>query len=271
MQILQSGQGINLAILLALAGLPQVASSQSLTASETEAIKRSGEWQTRDATVTRGSDGKVLFAFGQSQPSVVCAPLQVCDMELETQETVRDVLLGDTVRWNVEAASSGEGREQRIHLIIRPTEADLETSMIVTTSRRTYHVKLVSHESRYMARIGFSYPGTPIGLAEINARLGAREQAASASGLDFRYHLSGQARWRPTRVYSDGSKTYVQFPATVSGQDIPVLFIIADGQRQIVNYRLAGQTMVVDYLIDKAVLVSGVGWRQKKITITRGG
>jgi type IV secretion system protein VirB9 len=29
--------------------------------------------------------------------------------------------------------------------------------------------------------------------------------------------------------------------------------------------------MIVDYAVDKAVLVSGVGWRQQKITIRRGG
>ncbi len=30
--------------------------------------------------------------------------------------------------------------------------------MIVTTSKRTYHIRLRSHDTRYMARIGFSYP-----------------------------------------------------------------------------------------------------------------
>ena len=29
--------------------------------------------------------------------------------------------------------------------------------------------------------------------------------------------------------------------------------------------------MIVDYNVDKAILVSGVGWRQQKITIRRGG
>lgn len=29
--------------------------------------------------------------------------------------------------------------------------------------------------------------------------------------------------------------------------------------------------MVVDYAIDRAILVSGVGWSQEKITIARGG
>jgi type IV secretory pathway VirB9-like protein len=33
--------------------------------------------------------------------------LQVCDIELQPGEIVRDVLVGDTVRWKVEPATSG--------------------------------------------------------------------------------------------------------------------------------------------------------------------
>jgi type IV secretory pathway VirB9-like protein len=29
--------------------------------------------------------------------------------------------------------------------------------------------------------------------------------------------------------------------------------------------------MVVDYVVERAILISGVGWRQQKITITKGG
>lgn len=41
------------------------------------------------------------------------------------------------------------------------------------------------------------------------------------------------------------------------------------GDNRIVNYRMKGDLMVVDYAIDRAILVSGVGWSQEKITIAR--
>ena len=56
-----------------------------------------------------------------------------------------------------------------------------------------------------------------------------------------------------------------------SRPDAPVLFVVSGGQNRIVNYRMKNDMMIVDYNIDKAVLVSGVGWRQQKITIRRGG
>lgn len=251
------------------------ASAQSVSPNEAKGIGISGQWRGSRGLVTKGSDGKVIFLFGEVQPSVVCSPLQVCDIELQAGEVVRDVLVGDTVRWRVEPATSGAVGGQAIHLIVKPAESNLITSMVVTTSRRTYHIQLKSHPTQYMARVGFEYPeDVSAKLADVNARLEASiipGAGVPAEQLNFAYSLSGSARWRPTRVYSDGTKTYIQFPRSIAGQDAPVLLVVSGGQNRIVNYRMKNNMMVVDYRVDKAVLVSGVGWRQEKITINRGG
>lgn len=250
-------------------------SAQSVSANEAKGIGISGQWRGSRGLVTKGSDGKVIFLFGEVQPSIVCSPLQVCDIELQAGEVVRDVLVGDMVRWKVEPATSGAVGGQAIHLIVKPAEAGLVTSMVVTTSRRTYHIQLKSHPRQYMARVGFEYPeDVSAKLADINARLEASTipgAGVPAEQLDFAYSLSGSARWRPTRVYSDGTKTYIQFPRSIAGQDAPVLFVVSGGQNRIVNYRMKNNMMVVDYQVDKAVLVSGVGWHQQTIKISRGG
>ncbi|MBM7046283.1 P-type conjugative transfer protein TrbG [Rhizobium lusitanum] len=251
------------------------AAAQNVSPNEAKGIGISGQWRGSRGLVTKGSDGKVIFLFGEMQPSVVCSPLQVCDIELQAGEVVRDVLVGDTVRWKVEPATSGAVGGQAIHLIVKPAESNLVTSMVVTTSRRTYHIQLKSHPTQYMARVGFEYPeDVSTKLADVNARLEASTipgAGVPAEQLNFAYSLSGSARWRPTRVYSDGMKTYIQFPRSIAGQDAPVLFVVSGGQNRIVNYRMKDNMMVVDYQVDKAVLVSGVGWHQQKITISRGG
>lgn len=249
------------------------AMAQDMTANEMKGTSISRKWRGMSGLVTTGPDGKVIYLFGETQPSVVCSPLQVCDIELQGGEIVRDVLVGDTVRWKVEPATSGATGGQAIHLIVKPSEAGLVTSMVVTTSRRTYHIQLKSHPSQYMARIGFEYPeDASTKLADINARLETGGiSGARPDKLNFSYSISGRASWRPKRVYSDGAKTYIQFSRTISGQDAPVLFVVSGGQNRIVNYRMKNDMMIVDYAIDKAVLLSGVGWRQEKITIRRGG
>jgi len=251
------------------------AAAQALSSNEARATQLSGQWQQGQGVVTRGPDGKVIFLFGEVQPSVVCSPLQVCDIELQAGEIVRDVLLGDTVRWKVEPATSGAPGGQAVHLIVKPSEAGLTTSMVVTTSRRTYHIQLKSHRDQYMARVGFEYPeDVNARFAEINARMEASivpGAGIAADQLNFAFRISGAAPWRPTRIYSDGQKTYIQFPSSLSGQDAPVLFVVSGGENRIVNYRMNGAMMVVDYYIDQAILVSGVGRQQQKITIRRGG
>lgn len=253
--------------------LPE-ASAQGMSANEAKGTGISGQWRGSRGLVTKGPDGKVIFLFGEVQPSVVCSPLQVCDIELQAGEVVRDVLLGDTVRWKVEPATSGAVGGQAIHLVVKPSEPGLVTSMVVTTSRRTYHVQLKSHQSQYMARVGFEYPeDVSAKLADVNARLEASTipgAGVPAEQLNFQYSVSGRAGWRPTRVYSDGIKTYIQFPRSLAGQDAPVLFVVSGGENRIVNYRIKGNMMIVDYQVDRAVLVSGVGWKQDKITIRRG-
>ncbi|MEO9340939.1 P-type conjugative transfer protein TrbG [Mesorhizobium sp. SB112] len=249
--------------------------ANGLSGKEAKGARISDEWRERRGLVTKGPDGKVIFLFGEVQPSVVCSPLQVCDIELQSGEAVRDVLIGDTVRWKVEPATSGDAGGQKIHLIVKPSEPGLVTSMVVTTSRRTYHIQLKSHRSEYMARVGFEYvEDVSAKLADVNARLEAKiipGAGVPAEQLNFSYSISGKARWRPTRVYSDGQKTYIQFPRLISGQDAPVLFVVSGGQNRVVNYRMRNDMMVVDYNVDRAILVSGVGSRQEKVAIRRAG
>ncbi|MCZ7450243.1 P-type conjugative transfer protein TrbG [Agrobacterium rhizogenes] len=246
--------------------------AQTMTSNEVKGTTISQKWRGTPGLVTTGPDGKVIFLFGETQPSVICSPLQVCDIELQGGEIVRDVLVGDTVRWKIEPATSGATGGQAIHLIVKPSEPGLITSMVVTTSRRTYHIQLKSHASQYMARVGFSYQeDVSTKLADVNARLDTGGMAGSAPDrLNFSYTVSGSASWRPQRVYSDGAKTYIQFPRSISATDAPVLFVVSGGQNRIVNYRMKNGMMVIDYAVDKAVLVSGIGWNQEKITIRRG-
>lgn len=249
-------------------------SAQDLSSNEAKGTRISGEWRGSKGLVTKGADGKVIFLYGEVQPSVVCSPLQVCDIELEAGEVVRDVLVGDTVRWKVEPASSGPANGQSVHLVVKPSEVGLVSSMVVTTSRRTYHIQLKSARERYMARVGFEYPeDVSQKFREVNARLDMGSTAATShpENLNFSYKVSGRASWKPKRVYSDGAKTYIQFPPSLGSRDAPVLFVVSGGQNRIVNYRLKGSTMVVDYMVDKAILVSGVGWKREKIMIKRGG
>ncbi len=50
------------------------AHAQAMTAKERKGTGISSQWRGSTGLVTRGADGKVVFLFGEVQPSVVCSP-----------------------------------------------------------------------------------------------------------------------------------------------------------------------------------------------------
>jgi type IV secretion system protein VirB9 len=248
-----------------------------LNPKEWEAAKLAARWINQGDMPVMEADGKIVYLYGATLPSVVCSPLQLCDLELQPAEVVKDVHVGDTVRWKVSPALSGPVGGETTHLIIKPTEIGLSTTMVVTTDRRTYHVKLISRRKNFTPRVGFNYPGeVRAAWAAYHAAQSHRQLAGTLPGgeriddLDFGYTIEGAARWKPLRVFNNGVKTIIQMPHTLRQTEAPALLVIGDGdQKQLVNYRLHGDRYIVDQVFQRAILITGVGRQQTRVTITR--
>jgi len=90
-----------------------------LTEEEKAGVGITKEWQANSLQAMNlrpGPDGSVQFTYGASMPSIVCAVLEVTDLQLQTGEIINGVHVGDSVRWTVESAVSGEGATQNAHL-----------------------------------------------------------------------------------------------------------------------------------------------------------
>lgn len=258
-----------------------------LTAQEKEGIAIAKGWKTSAGKITRptpGPDGSVNFLFGASQPGIVCAVLQVCDIELQSGEQVNSIHLGDAARWTIEPAITGFSDSEVQHLIIKPLDVGLNTSLIVTTNRRTYHLKLHSTRNDFMPRVTFTYTEEAIkkwdeaksrSEQEHNQKV-IPETGEYLGNLNFHYKIDGNGSWKPLRVYNDGRKTILEMPPTMSQTDAPTLLVVrkdggvfSDDENAMVNYRVQRDRYIVDSLFDKAILVSGVGSNQDRVTITR--
>jgi P-type conjugative transfer protein TrbG len=260
----------------------------TLTKQEKVAIAIAEKWKASGGTGTApvaGPNGSIKFLYGAQQPSIVCAVLQVCDVALQPGEQVNSINLGDTARWTVEPAITGSGGGEVQHLIIKPLDVGLETSLVVTTNRRTYHLRLRSHRTRYMPQVSFTYPEEAMAKWEaIKTREGRerRDNTLPQTGeylgnLSFDYEVSGSAAWKPLRVYNDGSKTIIQMPATMAQSEAPTLLVVrkdgglfSDDETVMVNYRVQGNRYIVDAVFDKAILIAGVGSGQDRVTIQKG-
>ncbi|MDK1389841.1 P-type conjugative transfer protein TrbG [Sinorhizobium sp. 8-89] len=206
------------------------------------------------------------------------APGQVTDIALQPGEQLvgsGPVAAGDTVRWIIGDTESGTGAAKQVHILVKPTRAELQTNLVINTNLRTYHLELRSTEKTYMASVSWQYPADQlIALRRQNNR--AAETQAVASGVDisrlnFRYRIEGDsAPWRPLRAFDDGSKVFIEFPSGIAQGDMPPLFVIgASGNSELVNYRARQNYYVVDRLFAAAELRLGDKESQRRVRIVR--
>ncbi len=280
---------ITLALIIALASAATLATAStetdvvkdvSLDKKEFQAVKLAYKWTSNPELPVMKENGKIVYLFGATLPTVVCSPLHSCDLALQPGETIRPngLHLGDKVRWEVTPAISGSGSNMVSHVVIKPRDIGLVTTLNIFTDRRVYHVLLKSRKQNWMPFIGFAYPD------EINQKWEeyyaktekTRQQKTipetkeNINDLDFAYSVKGDASWKPVRVYNNGTKTIIQMPDVMKSREAPVLLVLGEsGGQQLVNYRLKDNRYIVDQLFDSAVLIAGVGSKQSKITISR--
>jgi type IV secretion system protein TrbG len=279
----------------------------TLTLDEAAGVEMTREWRERakEFESQNMTDGAVQFRWPAEIPSIVCAVLQVTDVALEPGEAINSVSTGDNLRWSVEAVVSGEGPTQQPHLIVKPFDRGLTTSVIVTTTRRTYRLNLRSTDSQYMHAVSFTYPGEPQKQAppaqapKVDVALTEEVDPAPTPASDPEkkrsaelprgkvrrdppgrpqvtqdpdsYRISGNPRWRPVNVYNDGRKTFVVMTEEMTKTEAPAMLVLRRNNqlfgfdKVLANYRVQRKTYIVDSVFDRAILVSG----RDKVTIAR--
>ena len=156
----------------------------------------------------------------------------------------------------------------------------------MATNRRTYAIKLVSTQHEWMPLVAFNYPDdmqrqwsayrqTVAFGAAANSCRPVRMSRIWISAFSSAVTIRAGNRSGSTR---DGAKTYIEFPRTISFTSAPALVALdndggwfSSGSTQMVNYRMLGDRYIVDRVLDRAELISGVGSGQTRVVITRDG
>jgi type IV secretion system protein VirB9 len=210
---------------------------------------------------------------------VFAAPMHITDVVLEPGEKILgQPASGDVVRWILALGKSADRGVEQWHLYIKPTRPDLQTNLAINTDRRTYLLELQSYPETYMAAITWRYPQDELARLQGQADAAAAQERSaspivSLEALNFNYAirvLHGQPGWTPLQVFDDGRRTFVRFPPAMLVREAPALFVLRDSETQLVNYRVKGDTYVVDRLLDAAEL--RVGQQDQEIVrIERAG
>ncbi|WP_421871822.1 P-type conjugative transfer protein TrbG [Nitratireductor rhodophyticola] len=202
---------------------------------------------------------------------VYAAVGQITNIALEPGESLTGagpIAAGDTTRWIIGDTESGSGVTRRVHVLVKPTRADITTNLVITTDRRTYMIELRAGEEPYMPAVAWAYPRPP---ASQRQSVPAAPSIPAVTARNYRYGLAGDTPpWRPVSVYDDGRRVYVEFPRGIVQGEMPPIFVIgADGEPEVINNRIHRNILIVDRLFGAAELRLGSGNRQQTVRIVR--
>lgn len=276
-----------------------VEKSLPLSAQEAEALRIAHLAQTESIPGV-GEHGRVIYTFGDGIPSVITAPEQLSEIELEPGEQIQldskglpMLDLGDWQHWTITPRLVGAGEHARAFLIIKPEFSGQETTLTVPTDKRIYYIRLLSEPHDYLPQVAFRYPEEeqrrnlqsfaiaqqaqhqPTKDTEESKRLKAldtmREAKSTAYDVVLNKAASKHAVYlRPAKIYDDGAHTFIQLSEAARYRDLPVLRLTGYTGPDAPNWHFSNQdlTYTIDCLTDRIELLSGVGRRQFRVTIT---
>lgn len=257
--------------LLFLILLPGLLSAEELSqhaspVASSKAIAQAVEEFASTGTAPVLRDGlMVRYPFGSLKPDLNCAPTNFCDVELEAGEVILGIAAADP-SWIAERLVSGTGDDATPHVILKPTEWDASTALLITTNRRTYHLQLsADRRLPVTSYVGYYFPRDLIRFQaeQAAAQKTIAERLAEAtvatipdlSKLDCSYRIRGKGPI-PLLACDDGIRTYLfwgnrRFEA-------PAVFAVSEqGERSILNHRTKGSWFILDTVSPRFELRAG--------------
>lgn len=223
----------------------------------------------------------VLFPYGlSSEPKVVCTYLTSCAILL-SDEKVLSMHPGDSVRWFIAQTVAGDGQSIKPVIIVKPLVREaISTNLLIATNKRMYSIRLMSvEEGAITPRIGFFYPQQPSVLSQESYSEAAKTAEKISDGsfdlrsvgqLNFNYSVQGRkdCGFFPIRAFDDGQKFYIQMKENL--QELPVFVALnSSGGNEAVNYRYRNGFYIVDYLVEKGMLLLISNGKEQRIVITK--
>ncbi len=136
-------------------------------------------------------------------------------IEFGADERIENVSIGDSLAWQVTPNRRADT------LFVKPIEFDAATNMSVITSKRRYTFQLSAEEPtgpgdpNIIYRVKFTYPPEA-------AQSEPKDLVPQPTpGSNQNYSVSGSTRNVPSRIFDDGQRTYLEWPA---GAATPAVF-----------------------------------------------
>lgn len=175
-------------------------------------------------------------------------------IEFDANESITTIVNPKKTAWQL--VSSGN------RLFIKPEESDADTSITVMTNKRIYFFEMYAIEPRgnfdpdYTFVFKFKYPSDEeVKTIRTYAKSILPDVDQNPSNYNFNYTITGEDSLYPIKIFDDGRFTYFEFSRRTA---MPAIFAVdSSGFESIVNFKIAGEYLVVEEVANKFTLRNG--------------
>ncbi|MEH6952912.1 P-type conjugative transfer protein VirB9 (plasmid) [Nitrobacter sp. NHB1] len=210
-----------------------------------EALPRPGRTDSRVRDVIYNKDNVTAIDASYGTSTMI---------ELQPDEKIETLALGDSVAWKVEPNRKGD------IIFVKPVAKNAISNLNVVTDKRIYSFLLRSNTrppSGQIYAVRFRFPDE-----EANAKLLAEAKARAANpnlkdlniaNANNDYGYKGSSANKPVAVFDDGTKTWFRFEG-----ETPAIYIVdTERNESLVNFRTEGPYVVVDKVSPQWTLRNG--------------
>lgn len=171
-------------------------------------------------------------------------------------EHIENVAIGDSTSWQVTP------NRRANMLFVKPLGNAAQTNLTVVTDRRSYYFDLVASPGAHaLYALRFQYPDEPGrslehgASSQVQGSLALDDRPADPASLNFAWEGKGKRNLLPSRIYDDGTSTYLGWP---EGVPVPAVLVRNEkGEEGPVNFAVRGEMIVVDGVPARIILRSG--------------
>ncbi|CAM3107922.1 TrbG/VirB9 family P-type conjugative transfer protein [Streptobacillus felis] len=195
--------------------------------------------------------------FKSSIYQVYTKPNFTTVLKLNADENLVYVGGGDTENWQIDETSGGN--DGATFLFVKPLNKGLKTNLNIITDKRSYFIVLESTETDFNPYIQWKYPYEN-NMSHIKKIIEKKENQEITLGksdeIKFGFKYDKNHKLAPEQVFTDAEKTILVLNDKL--QEAPVVYVYGeDNVLSLVNYRMIGNKIIIDKVVNKFQLVLG--------------
>ena len=217
--------------------------------------------------LTRKAESELDLVEGQSMLLSGLASRAAGEGENRVPFLGRIPLLGQLFKSN-----DAHGERSELIVIITPSFITADSEVVQKSQHRRQRLSGETDDKlleQGVKPLDWTHPGAPLALPPTPGIEGAMPVRMPRH---HSYTMTGDAPWRPLRIYDDERQTIIEMPEGIPPDRAPALLIVQAGgavDDTPVRYRIDGARYLVDGVFKRAMLVAGAGYYRQSILIER--